>query len=207
MVPMKRTLLILAVLLGTSATSHAANLAKTYSYFSIGGATLDEIERELDRRGPKVQSTGQRHPGATQMSFTTKISYAESKKRCVIVAAAVTVKAKVILPQWRRSRKAEQDVRLIWDTLSSDIRRHEESHVVIAKNHARDLEQALMALGPQKDCKIAAAKAKATTGKVLARHDKAQGEFDRVEGLNFESRMMRLLRYRIERIEDGRLPG
>lgn len=207
MVSMKRALLILTLLLGAPVASHAANLAKTYSYFSIGGTTLDEIERELDRRGPKVQSTGQRHPGATQMTFTTKITYAESRNRCVITAAAVTVKAKVILPQWRRSRKAAQDVRLIWDTLSSDIRRHEESHVVIAKNHARDLEKALMALGNQKDCKVAAAKAKATTGKVLARHDRAQEEFDRVEGLNFESRMMRLLRYRLERIEDGRLPG
>lgn len=207
MVPMKRALLILTLLLGAPVASDAANLAKTYSYFSVGGTTLDEIERDLDRRGPKVQSTGRRHPGATQMTFTTKISYAESKNRCVIVAASVTVKAKVILPQWRRSRKAGQDVRLIWDTLSSDIRRHEESHVVIAKNHARDLEKALMALGAQKDCKVAAAKAKATTGKVLARHDRAQEEFDRVEGLNFESRMMRLLRYRLERIEDGRLPG
>jgi predicted secreted Zn-dependent protease len=205
--PMKRALLVLTLLVGAPVASHAANLAKTYSYFSIGGTTLDEIERELDRRGPKVQSTGKRHPGATQMSFTTKISYAESKNRCVIVAATVTVKAKVILPQWRRSRKAAQDVRLIWDTLSSDIRRHEESHVVIAKNSARDLEKALMALGPQESCQVAAAKAKATTGKVLARHDKSQEEFDRVEGLNFESRMMRLLRYRIERIEDGRLPG
>lgn len=207
MVPMKRALLIVTLLLCAPVAAHAANLAKTYSYFSIGGTTLDEIERELDRRGPKVQSTGKRHPGATQMTFTTKITYAESRNRCVITAAAVTVKAKVILPQWRRSRKAAQDVRLIWDTLSSDIRRHEESHVVIAKNHARDLEKALMALGSQKNCEVAAAKAKATTGKVLARHDRAQEEFDRVEGLNFESRMMRLLRYRLERIEDGRLPG
>lgn len=207
MVPMKRALLIVTLLLCAPVASHAANLAKTYSYFSIGGTTLDEIERELDRRGPKVQSTGKRHPGATQMSFTTKITYAESKNRCVITAATVSVKAKVILPQWRRSKKAAQDVRLIWDTLSSDIRRHEESHVVIAKNHARDLEKALMALGNQKNCQVAAAKAKAATGKVLARHDRAQEEFDRVEGLNFESRMMRLLRYRLERIEDGRLPG
>lgn len=204
---MKRSLLILAILLGAPVASQAANLTKTYTYFSIGGTTLDEIEGELDRRGPKVQSTGKRHPGATQMSFTTKISYAESKNRCSIVAASVTVKAKVILPQWRRSKKAAQDVRLIWDTLSSDIRRHEESHVVIAKNHARDLEKALMALGPQKNCDLAAAKAKATTGKVLAQHDKAQEEFDRIESINFESRMMRLLRYRLERIEDGRLPG
>jgi predicted secreted Zn-dependent protease len=32
-------------------------------------------------------------------------------------------------------------------------------------------------------------------------------EFDRVEGKNFESRIIRLLKYRLEQIEAGRLPG
>jgi predicted secreted Zn-dependent protease len=113
----------------------------------------------------------------------------------------------VILPKWRRSRKAEQDVRLIWDTLSSDIKRHEESHVIIAKNHAREMEQALKGLGRQENCQIAAAKVKAISAKLLQKHDRAQVEFDRIEGMNFESRILRLLRYRIERIGDGRLPG
>ena len=54
-------------------------------------------------------------------------------------------------------------------------------------------------LGRQKTCAIAAEKAKATADKVLAKHDRAQEKFDRVEGINFESRMLRLLRYRIER--------
>jgi predicted secreted Zn-dependent protease len=40
---------------------------------------------------------------------------------------------------------------------------------------------------------------------VLAKHDDAQERFDRVEGINFENRLLRLLKYRIERIEDGRL--
>lgn len=204
---MKRTLLVLTMLGCATALAGAANLSKTYTYFSIGGSTLDEIEEELGKRGPQVKSSGRRHPGATQMQFTTKIGYAEGSGRCTVVSATVTVKAKVILPKWKRTKRAGQDVRLIWDTLSSDIKRHEESHVVIAKNHARELELALKALGRQRNCAIAAEKAKATTDKILARHDRAQQEFDRVEGMNFESRIMRLLRYRLERIEDGRIPG
>jgi predicted secreted Zn-dependent protease len=141
------------------------------------------------------------------MEFTTKLTYRESATRCEIVKASVTVSAKMILPKWRRSKKAERDVRLIWDTLAADIKRHEESHVVIAKNHARDLEQALMAIGRQRDCATATAKAKAVSTRILGAHDRAQAAFDRVEGINFESRILRLLRYRMERIEDGRLPG
>ncbi len=109
----------------------------------------------------QVKSTGMRHPGATQMAFTTRIGYAEKSNSCRIVSAEVTVKVKVILPEWRRPRKAGAEVKLFWDTLSSDIKRHEERHVEIAKNHASELEQALRATYPQKTCQEAKANAAA----------------------------------------------
>ena len=196
---------LLSVALVSPAT--AANVAKTYSYFSIGGSTLDAIQKELDIRGPQVKTTGHRHPGATQMEFVSRVSYQKGPNGCSITAATVTVKAKIILPRWRRPRSADQDVRLVWDTLSSDIKRHEESHVIIAKNHARMLEQALLAIPRQADCKAAQAKAAEATQKVLAKHDRAQVEFDRVEGINFERRILGLLRYRLQRIASGQLPG
>ena len=205
---MMKSRLILALALAALAwPAAAASLAKTYSYFSIGGSTLEEIQQQLDVRGPKVKTTGRRHPGATQMEFTSKVGYAERDGGCAIAKANVTVKAKIILPRWTRPGRAEEDVRLVWDTLSSDIKRHEESHVVIAKNHARLLEQALLAIGKQRDCKTAQAKAKEVTQTILAKHDRAQVEFDRVEGLNFERRIIRLLRYRMERIANGQQPG
>lgn len=204
---MKPKLIIAVLLAGLASPAAAASVAKTYSYFSIGGSTLEEIQNELDLRGPQVKTTGRRHPGATQMEFTSRIGYANGGRGCSITKVTVTVKAKIILPRWRRPSRAEQDVRLIWDTLASDIKRHEESHVSIAKNHARELEQALRKVGRQPDCKAAQAKAAAVTRRVLARHDRAQVEFDRAEGANFERRIIRLLRYRMERMANGQLPG
>ncbi|WP_034658689.1 DUF922 domain-containing Zn-dependent protease [Chelativorans sp. J32] len=179
----------------------AATISKTYSYFPISGRTLPEIEEQLHTRGPRLNSTGQRHPGATNMEFTTRIDYAEARGQCHVANARVSVKAKVILPQWRDRRRAETEVRLIWDTLSRDIKRHEESHLSIAKNHARLLEDTLKTLPRRKTCKALAAEVEATTQRLLAAHDVAQDEFDRIESINFESRMMRLLRYRLEQIE------
>ncbi|BCM19809.1 hypothetical protein MJ8_35900 [Mesorhizobium sp. J8] len=203
---MNRSLLCALMLALTAMPAGAANLVKTYSYFSVGGRTLDDIQNQLSRNGPEVKSTGSRHPGATQMAFTTRISYAQSAESCRIADAAVTVKAKVILPEWRRPRKADPNVRLFWDTLSADIKRHEERHVEIAKNHARMLEDALKALPAQKTCEAAKAKAAAIQAAELARHDQDQVRFDRVESVNFESRILRLMRYRMERVEAGQLP-
>ena len=100
---MKSTL-IAALLTGALVSpASAASVAKTYSYFSIGGSTLEEIQNELDIRGPKVKTTGRRHPGATQMEFTSRIGYANGPNGCSIAKASVTVKAKIILPRWRRA--------------------------------------------------------------------------------------------------------
>ncbi len=204
---MKKILLTAFAVASLSLPAGAASVSKTYSYFSIGGKTLAEIETELVRRGPHVMSTGKRHPGATQMEFTTRLAYAEGKGGCEIIKVSVNVQARMILPRWRQRAKADGDTRLIWDTLSADIKRHEESHVVIAKNHAREMEAELRGIGRQQNCKAAAAKARAISDRVLASHDRAQYEFDRVEGINFERRIMRLLRYRLERIENGTIPG
>lgn len=203
----KRPLLYALMLAFAALPAGAASLVKTYSYFSIGGRTLDDIGTQLTKLGPQVKSTGMRHPGATQMAFTTRVSYAQKSNSCGIADANVIVKVKVILPEWRRPRKADAGVRLFWDTLSADIKRHEDRHVEIAKNHARELEDALKATYPQKTCDMAKAKAAELTAAILARHDRAQVQFDRVETINFESRILRLLRYRMERIENGRLPG
>jgi predicted secreted Zn-dependent protease len=204
---MKRLILCAALAACVAGPAAAANLVKTYSYFRVGGRTLDEIEDQLAKRGPKVKNTGMRHPGATRMSFSTRIGYSEQESSCRVASAVVTVKVQVILPVWRQRRHSDEDVRIFWDTLSSDIKRHEERHAEIAKNHARELEDALKAMGRQKTCQAAAAKAKEITARVLTEHDQAQARFDRIEGINFESRILRLLQYRIERIESGQLPG
>ncbi|RWM26560.1 DUF922 domain-containing protein [Mesorhizobium sp.] len=203
---MNRSLLCALMLILAVMPAGAASLVKTYSYFSVTGRTLDDIEKQLTKNGPEVKSTGSRHPGATQMAFTTRVSYAQTANSCRIANAQVTVKVKVILPEWRRPRKADPEVRLFWDTLSADIKRHEERHVEIAKNHARELEDALRATYPQKTCEAAKAKAAEISAAVLARHDRAQVQFDRVESANFESRIIRLLRYRMQRIQSGQLP-
>lgn len=188
-------ILLAASVAATPAAS--AGVSRTYSYFSVEGTTLEEIEQQLRTRGPHVESSGQRHPGATRMEFTTRLGYGESTGQCRIVEAQVALKADVILPRWRDRAGAEESMVLIWDTLARDIERHEESHLVIARNHAREIEDALKALPPMRSCADLADRAEETRERVLARHDAAQERFDRIEGANFEDRFLRLLRYRL----------
>lgn len=201
---MKRTALAALLLLaGSFAATEAAELQKTYSYFSIRGNTLEDIERELDRRGPNVATTGQRHPGATRMEFKTRLNYADHGRYCELRSVTVRVSAKVILPRWRPGRKATADTRFIWDVLATDIKRHEEAHVVIARRYAGELEKALRSIGRQKSCDAVSTKAASTTQKVLDRHDREQQRFDRIESAGFEKRLLRLMENRMRQRTQG----
>lgn len=198
--PMRVQLIAAVLVAGLISPAGAANVAKTYSYFPVGGSTLDAIQTQLDTRGPEVEPTGRRHPGAVWMNFVADVDYRTSSKGCSIASASLTVQAKIILPRWRGPLPTDPALQLFWDTLSADIKRHEEAHVIIAKNHARALERSLLAVGGQWDCDDAEAKFEETTRQGLAKHYAAQTEFDCVERLNFDSRMERLLQHRRERI-------
>ncbi|PSM19649.1 MULTISPECIES: DUF922 domain-containing Zn-dependent protease [Nitratireductor] len=201
---MRRSVFVLTILLAGTTAAAAQTVSRSYSYFSIGGRTLEEIDSELSKRGPQVQSTGQRHPGATRMKFSTKLTHASTDRWCAVDKVSVSVTARIILPRWVQRRRADGDTRLIWDTLSADIKRHEEFHVQIAKRHARELEQRLRRIDRRRDCAALKEKVDRVTAYVMQKHDEAQERFDRVEGKTFEDRMMRLLTYRLQQMEKRR---
>lgn len=194
----------LAVFLAFGAVpAGAADLSKTYTYFSIRGATMADIDKDLSRRGPSLAGSNERHPGATRMEFKTRLGYASTDRACTIKSAKVHVHADVILPRWRPPRRASFDTRFVWDTLAADIRRHEEQHVQIAQDYARRLEAALQRVGRQRNCAIAAAKAQKISDRILAQHDRAQQRFDRVESAGFEKRLTRLLKQRLRALKQS----
>ncbi len=96
--------LALACAVGQAARAETV-FTKKITYFQIGGKTADDLDRELERRGPYTSSTGLRHPGATKIKFGGDITYAEQNGRCRIQSARVTVSAQIILPKWKNRRK------------------------------------------------------------------------------------------------------
>ena len=178
-------------------------ITKTYSYFTISGTTGEEIERELASLGPMLSDTGTRHAGATRIKLGGSVNYIETDHRCRITDAVVKLETHLTLPRWKNRNRATRETVMIWDTLSSDIKRHEERHAEIARQYARKLEKALESLRPERDCKIMATRVDATTKKIVDRHAADQERFDRVEAISFERRMTRMLRFKSDKRKRG----
>lgn len=171
---------------------------KTITYFSVGGRTAEELDKALSSHGPMMNSTGTRHPGATKIKFGGTVTYVKRGERCAVGSAKVTLSTKLILPRWKNRKKANKDLALVWDTLSRDIKRHEERHAEIARNHARKLEKDFLALKPEADCERMQARVARLSETAIEKHDRDQARFDRTEAVNFDRRMIRLLQYRLD---------
>ncbi|MEJ1120498.1 DUF922 domain-containing protein [Phyllobacterium sp. CCNWLW109] len=179
------------------APANAATVLRKYQYFTLNADNAAELDKELSRRGPVLAKTGTRHPGMTRMRFDSKVKFGSNGKNCQVVNADITVRATVYLPRWKQRRSAKRDLALVWDTLSADIKRHEESHIVIARTAAGDMERQVKALPWRSDCMKLKADIDALTAKLLKKHDADQVRFDRIETVNFETRFERLLAYRM----------
>ncbi|HXV31385.1 MAG TPA: DUF922 domain-containing Zn-dependent protease [Sinorhizobium sp.] len=200
-VPLKAALIAFLVGFPLGGASGETAISKSVSYFTIGGRTAAELDKALAATGPMMKNTGTRHPGATRIKFGGTITYVSRGGQCAVGSARVTLSTRIILPRWKYRRQANRDLALVWDTLAADIKRHEERHAEIARNHARQMEKALLALKPQADCERMQSRVTAVSAKEVESHDKDQARFDRTEAANFDRRMIRLLQYRLDALK------
>lgn len=189
-------------LMPNSLTAEAARIYKTVSYYSLSGTTPAQLDKALSHKGPHVKSTGSHHPGATTISFDPRLKLVQDGRYCKVASVSVDVHARMSLPKWKqRATTKSVEMALVWDTLSRDIQRHEESHIVIARAHASKIERAIKNLPYRTDCNLLKQDIEKTTYNILVDHENAQQVFDRAEAVNFEHRFINLLVGRLKQVE------
>ncbi|RDJ12168.1 DUF922 domain-containing Zn-dependent protease [Rhizobium grahamii] len=171
---------------------------RSYSYFTIKGKTADQLDQQLSSNGPTASGSSARHPGATKIRFGGDATYVQAQGRCRVGSAKVTVHTQIILPRWTNRRGASKQLSMIWDALASDIKRHEERHAEIARNQARIMERQILALPPQSTCERMQELVTDVSTRGIDEHDRLQARFDRIEAVNFQNRMIRLLNNRMK---------
>jgi predicted secreted Zn-dependent protease len=191
--------LALVPLFAAQTASAETIVRKSFRYFTIGGKTAADLDHQLETKGPHTNTTGARHPGATKIKFGGTMDYVQHDGRCKIGNTKVTVAITIIMPRWKNRHRTNSELALIWDTLSADIKRHEERHAEIAVQHARDLDRRLNALPSASNCSALAQDVSDLTDKVTQEHDADQIRFDRIEAINFNARILRLLQYRAQK--------
>ncbi|KQT57409.1 MULTISPECIES: DUF922 domain-containing Zn-dependent protease [unclassified Aureimonas] len=176
----------------------AAEVKERTTYFTVRGSTLEELDRDLNRKGPLMSATGVRHPGSTQVKFDGRVTYREAPNGlCSVGKTNLGVHLVKTLPKWSPPRAATAETRIVWKTLADDIARHEADHVKIAKLWLKKMESAIRNLGPSKSCEAMETRVDKVTATYLADHERAQRDFDTIEGREMNMRLRRLLKQNI----------
>jgi predicted secreted Zn-dependent protease len=200
MIPLRLAAGAVAFLLALP-SAEAASLTRSYAYFTVHGSTAADLDRELRNRGPFLESDRSHHAGASTMRFETTVRYRLSGPACSIARADVALHATITLPRWEASRPpTDPYLVVIWDTLTKDIRRHEEGHVQIAQRHAQRLETELRALPALRGCNALKKRVAQTTKSELARDARDQRAYDRSEQAGFKQRFAHLLDLRLKKL-------
>ena len=179
--------------LGLDDAASAGTIKQTTRFFAVHGATLAELNRDLNRTGPYVSDTGMHHPGATEVRFNGTVTYKSVSRGCAVDKANVGLNLDIMLPKWQRPHRVARHTVIVWNTLAADIKRHELQHAAIAKNYLKRMEMALRNLRPERSCSAMEARVNQVTDRYLSGHQQAQIEFDQVEGRQVNVRLRRAL--------------
>ena len=171
----------------------AASIREKTTYFAVRGSTLPELDQDLSRRGPFISGTGIRHPGATEVKFDGKVTYKGTPDGCAVDRTNLSLDLEMTLPRWNPPRQVPARTKLIWDTLAKDIHRHESRHAAIAKQWLKRMEMAIRNLRAEPTCEAMEAMVTTVTQRYLAGHERAQIEFDTIEGREVNMRLRRAL--------------
>lgn len=161
---------------------------KSIKFFLVEGQTAGELEEALERLGPEASTTGKKHPGLTQIGFGGEVTFLITDDQCAIDKAIVELTTIIQIPRWPGRKKADLELGEAWDVLVEDIKRHEERHAEIARQHAQKLNSGLLKLKPAPDCPTLQRQINRETRNAMRAHDREQTRFDREEADTFESR-------------------
>lgn len=173
--------ILLCLVLASSGTALAEPTFTTnYKYFKIGGTNIEALWYDINAKGPK-SNKGVGHAGYTSFDFENSVGIKPKDGLCQIISIKFHLTSTVQLPKWIDERKSDKDMKIYWKAFSSDVKRHEDQHVDIARQSILNLEQKLLKLKPRKSCKVLKKKIRNAINASAKTRDREQNAFERKE--------------------------
>ncbi len=160
----------------------------TTVYYNVPGTTVEQINQQIAIRGPQDGHA----IGTTETRMTPKVRTVRKDGQCRIESADVLLELKVTLPRWAEINKADSRTRFGLAGLSRHVEEHEQVHVEISQKYAKIIENALLAMPPEKNCRVLINKARAKFKSLFEEHNDEQRAFDASEREAIERRLAEL---------------
>lgn len=160
------------------ALANCTSTSVSTGYYEVSGSTGKALDRSIALNGPMSGDAF----AATQLTIVpVSVIPVETEKGCKVRSAKFKLNAKITMPRWTNRKGASADLQNGFDMFADYARLHEDIHVQIGEAAVQEMEAAVLALPPQKNCDVLQAKVTSVLARVQARHHKAQLAFDAAE--------------------------
>lgn len=187
-----RSILLCMALLSCTAALAEPTFKTHYRYFDIGGTNIEALWHDINRKGPK-SNKGVGHAGYTSFDLENSVGIIPKGGQCQITSIKFHLTSTVQLPKWTDEHNSDREMQFYWQAFSSDVKRHEDQHVEIARQSILDLEQKLLKLRPQKSCKPLKRKIRNTINASARARDREQNAFERKEIRGQKDRLTKMI--------------
>jgi predicted secreted Zn-dependent protease len=130
-------------------TAHHPEPLVRISYYSVAGASVAELRRELQRKGPK-DADGRRRAARTDWSLGWRFATRPEARGCIAGEVETSLAITTTLPLLEGATPAR--VRSQWSALASALAEHEQEHRTIALECRDALADRLAAVRGADDC-------------------------------------------------------
>lgn len=159
---------ILALLVSALVLPSIASAA-TYTYYTVSGSTLEEVQNDIDAKGP-IDDEGNHRAGAADVSVSASGQMAPPKLTPITpepwwmasISGTVgwTIVVTITLPTWGGYSQAGPNARAEWDRFIGALKAHEDQHEQIVQDAFRNLQPPAMSnftgvgIGPSQQAAI-----------------------------------------------------
>ncbi|MBI3005441.1 MAG: DUF922 domain-containing protein [Ignavibacteriales bacterium] len=145
-------------------------------YYAISGSTLEELQVEMERLGPK-DGTIQRY-ATTEYDIRWTYRFRPKGQRCTLGQIEVGARFLVRLPLWSPQKTVTPQTREKWKTFITSLHIHEAGHRDLALRAAGTILRKLRAMPGQMSCSDLDAAATYAGRTILQEFQKLQQEYD-----------------------------
>ncbi|MEM7068358.1 MAG: DUF922 domain-containing protein [Pseudomonadota bacterium] len=180
------TTLLFGLCVFAPANINAANarviLSESTTFYTVRGRTGREIFKSMIDNGPQLGGRKGHALATTEYKYDVKnIEVAIRNGRCIPRKLDVMIHVTYTYPKWIPTSSAKRTTREAWKDFSRSVRWHEEQHVKIAMDYAKDYEAALKKtrLRTSQDCSKATFSSVWRATRAALKHNRRQKQFDR----------------------------
>ena len=153
-------------------------VSRQHTYYSVDGLTAPQIRNALERSTP-VRHDGNLFDAYTRWDVQWRFNWTfDGKGVCRITTVSTTVRIHQTLPRLQANRERPPDVTKHWNRYLTALTAHEEGHIALAIDAAREIERQLAQLPERPSCKQLESDANDRARQIISRYTRLEDQFD-----------------------------